>query len=84
MENSSVRVRAYSPGRYNILIVEPEPGELRAVYYETGYDLERSKPVEEGWMRDNAIGRHSFVEVNPPREVAAGELGEYVERELRG
>jgi hypothetical protein len=83
MSDSTLRLRAYSPGRYNILIVEPASGGLRAVYAETGYDLERSKPVEERWMYENAIGRHEFVEVRPPRSVPASGLREYVEWELR-
>src|SRR3712207_8271833 len=52
---------------YPILVVELPGGELRTLYYETGYDLGRAKGVEEDWLRENAIGRHSFVEVNPPR-----------------
>lgn len=80
--NETVRIRANSPGRYPILVVELPGGELRTLYFETGYDLERAKRVEEDWLRENAIGRHSFVEVDPPREVPASELGEYVRREL--
>jgi hypothetical protein len=80
----TVKIRANSPGRYPILIVELPNGELRAVYFETGYDLGRAKGVEEGWLRENAIGRHSFVEVDPPREVPAAGLGVYVGRELLG
>lgn len=77
-----VKIRANSPGRYPILVVELPGGELRAVYFETGYDLERSKGVEEEWLRENAIGRHSFVEVAPPHEVPVTSLGEFVRREL--
>lgn len=80
----TVKVRAYSPGRYPILVVEIAGGGLRTVYYETGYDLGSAKEVEEGWLRDNAIGRHSFVEVSPPREMPAGSLEDHVNRELLG
>lgn len=78
----TVRVRANSPGKYPILVVELGSGELRTVYFETGYDLGRAKPVGEEWLRENAIGRHSFIEVNPPVEMSAGSLGDYVRREL--
>ena len=78
----TVRIRAYSPGKYPILVVELAGGGLRTVYFETGYDLESAKEVEEGWLRENAIGRHSFVEVDPPREIPASSLKEYVNREL--
>ena len=64
--NESVRIRAYSPGEYPILVVELTSGGLRALYFETGYDLGRAKAVEEDWLLENAIGRHSFVEVDPP------------------
>ncbi len=77
-----VRLRAYSPGKYPILVIELPGGELRAVYFETGYDLRKAKEVEEDWLRENAIGRHSFVEVDPPREIAASSLEDYVSREL--
>jgi hypothetical protein len=77
-----VMVRAYSPGRYPILVIELASGELRTVYYETAYDLGNAKKVEEGWLRENAIGRHSFVEANPPREIPASSLKDYVSREL--
>ena len=79
-----MKILAYSPGRYPILVVELSPGELRTLYYETGYDLERTKPVTEEWLRENAIGRHSFVEVDPPREVPISTLRDYVSRELLG
>lgn len=82
MAQTKVKIRAHSPGRYPILILELPSGGLRAAYYETGYDLERTKPVEEGWMRENAIGRHSFIGVDPPREMQADELYGYVRREL--
>ena len=78
----TVRIRANSAGKYPILVVELGSGELRTVYFETGYDLGRAKPVEEDWLRENAIGRHSFIEVNPPVETTAGSLGDYVRREL--
>ncbi len=77
-----MKVRAYSPGRYPILVVELASGGLRTVYFETGYDLESAKEVEEGWLRENAIGRHSFVEASPPREIPASSLKDYVSREL--
>jgi hypothetical protein len=78
----TVKVRAYSPGKYPILVIELAGGGLRTVYFETGYDLESAKDVEEGWLRDNAIGRHSFVEVSPPRGIPASSLKDYVSREL--
>jgi len=80
----TVRIRAYSPGRYPILVVELTGGGLRTVYYETGYDLRRAKEVEEGWLKENAIGRHSFVRVSPSREMAVSSLKAYVDRELLG
>ena len=79
---TTVKVRANSPGRYPILIVELPSGELRATYFETDYDLERGKAVGEDWLRDNAIGRHSFVAVDPPAEVPAPSLGDYARREI--
>ena len=86
MENDqaqeSVRIRANSPGEFPILVVELPSGVLRAVYFETGYDLGGAKAVGEDWLRENAIGRHSFVEVDPPRKVQASDLGDYVGREL--
>lgn len=78
----NAKIFAHSPGRYPILIAELAPGEFRALYYETGYDPERSKPVTEEWMRENAVGRHSFVEVSPPRHVPAPALRDYVRKEL--
>jgi hypothetical protein len=77
-----VIIRAYSLGRYPILVVELRGGGLRTVYYETGYDLGSAKEVGEDWLIGNAIGRHSFVEVSPPREMPAGSLEIYVNREL--
>jgi len=86
MENDqahkSVRIRANSPGEFPILVVELPSGGLRTVYFETGYDLERAKTVEENWLQENALGRHSFIEVDPPVETPAGSLGDYVRREL--
>ncbi len=76
------KILAYSPGRYPILVAELSSGELQTLYYETGYDPERTKPVTEDWLRENALGRHSFVEVNPPREVPLSTLRDYVRREL--
>jgi hypothetical protein len=78
----SVKVRANSPGEYPILVVELPSGGLRTVYFETGYDLGRAKTVEEDWLLENAIGRHSFIEVDPPVETSARSLGDYVRREL--
>ena len=78
----NVIIRAYSPGRYPILVVELMGGGLRTVYYETGYDLGRAKEVDEDWLEENAIGRHSFIEVSPPREMPAGSLEGYVNREV--
>jgi hypothetical protein len=79
---NKVKIRAYSPGRYPILVVEVADGGLRTVYFETDYDLESAKKVGEGWLRENAIGRHSFVESNPPPEISASSLKDYVSREL--
>ncbi len=76
------KIRAHSPGRYPILVVELSSGELRTFYYETGYDPERTKPVTEDWLRENALGRHSFIEVDPPRELPLPALEDYVRREL--
>jgi hypothetical protein len=77
-----VKIRAYSPGKYPILVIELADGGLRAVYFETGYDLRSAKKVEEDWFRENAIGRHSFVESSPPLEISASSLKDYVSREL--
>ncbi len=82
MGENAAKILAYSPGRYPILVVESPPGELRTFYYETGYDPERTKPVSEDWLRENALGRHSFVELSSPREVEILALGDYVHREL--
>lgn len=81
---NSVKVRANSPGKYPILVVELPDGGLRTAYFETGYDLDRSKSVGEDWLRDNAVGRHSFVAVDPPAEVPATALETYARRELPG
>ncbi len=78
----TVRVRAHSAGRYPILVVELAGGELRTVYFETAYDLTSAKVVQEVWLRDNAIGRHGFVEADPPREIPASSIKDYVSREL--
>ena len=77
-----VKILAHSPGRYPILVVEFAPGELRTAYYETCYDLERTKPVTDDCMRDNAIGRHSFVGLDPPREMPPSALRDFVREEL--
>lgn len=82
--DATVKVRANSPGKYPILVVELPSGELRATYFETDYDLERGKTVEEDWLRDNAIGRHSFVAVEPPSEVDVPSLGDYARRGVIG
>ena len=79
---NKTRILAHSLGRYPILIVELPSGELRTFYYETNYDPEQTKPVTEEWLKENAIGRHSFVEVKPPREVPLSALADYVRREL--
>lgn len=83
MENNStetVIVRAYSPDERPILVLERGAGRLCTAYYETDYDLGSTKPVSEDWLRDNAIGRHSFEEVNPPLSLKANELRSYVDR----
>ena len=87
MENATdttVKVRAHSPGRFPILVVELPSGGLLATYFETDYVLDQAKTVEEGWLNDNAIGRHSFVAVNPPAEVPALSLKDYVNQNLLG
>ena len=76
-KEDKVKVRAYSPGRYLILILEFPSGELRTAYHEAGYDLERTKQVTEEWLSDNAIGRHGFVEVSPPEDVPISALKDY-------
>ena len=81
---NTVKVRANSPGKYPVLVVELPDGGLRTAYFETGYDLDRAKTVGEDWLRDNAIGRHSFVAEDPPAEVAAAALEDYARRELLG
>lgn len=78
----TVAVRAYSPDAHPILVLEREAGGLCVAYHETGYDLERTKDVAEEWLKDNAIGRHSFVEVDPPREMRSSEIKGYVDNEL--
>ena len=79
---NEARVLAHSPGRYPILVVELFTGDLQTFYYETGYDPEQTKSVTKDWLWENAIGRHSFVEVDPPYEVPVSSLGDYVRREL--
>ncbi len=69
-----MKVHAHSPGKHTILIVETPDGTFLATHPETGYDLEKGKPVERPWIKDNAIGRHSFIGVEPPEEVPANEL----------
>ena len=80
--DEKVKILANSPGKYPILVVELPSGELRVAYFETGYDLGRAKPVERAWLVENAVGRHSFVEVDPPIESTAGALGDHVRTEL--
>lgn len=82
MQESHVKIRAISPGRYPILVVELPSGELRVAYYETGYDLGRTRPAREDWLQENAIGRHSFTAVEPPEEMPADALEDYVRREV--
>ena len=79
-----VKIRAKSPGKYPILVIELPTGELLTTYYETGYTLEHTKPVSEEWMQENALGRHSFESIEPPEEVAAEALGDYVRRKVLG
>ena len=64
------------------MVIELPGSELRAVYFETGYDLGDAKEVREDWLRDNAIGRHSFVALDPPVEKPATSLADYVRSEL--
>jgi hypothetical protein len=80
--DENVKILAHSPGKYPILVVELPSGVLRAAYFETGYDLGHAKPVERTWLTENALGRHSFVEVNPPAETTAGSLTGYVRKKL--
>lgn len=82
--SETVKVRAKSPGKYPILVVELPTDELVTTYYETDYSIEHTKPVSEDWLKENALGRHSFIEVEPPEEVAAGTLEDYVRREVLG
>lgn len=74
---TTVAVHAHSPGERSILIVETPDGTYLALHSETGYDVEKGKPVEKDWITENAVGRHSFVEVSPPEEVEASELRGY-------
>ena len=78
----NVRILAHSPGNYPILVVELPSGELRTTYLETDYDLGHTKPVERDWLRDNAIGRHSFVALDPPVGKPATSLADYVRSKL--
>jgi hypothetical protein len=82
MTDATLKLRAYSPGKFPILVVQMPDDELRLLYYETYYDLEAYKPAKEDWLRDNAIGRHSFIEVETPKDLDASELKEYVESEI--
>lgn len=84
MQTGSVRVKAHSSGRYPILVVELENGELRTAYYEAGYALKDTKLVQESWLHENAIGRHGFIEVKPPKTLNALALKGYVESEVLG
>lgn len=83
-KENRVKIRAKSPGRYPILVLELPSGELLTAYYETGYDVECTKPVREDWLQDNAVGRHSFIVVDPPEELPADAIEDYVGRELLG
>jgi hypothetical protein len=78
----NVRILAHSPGKYPILVIELPSGELRTAYLETGYDLRHTKPVDRGWLQDNAIGRHSFVALDSPVEWPADSLADYARNEL--
>ncbi len=82
MTDTTLKLRAYSPGKFPILVVQTPDDELRLLYYETNYDPEAFKLAEEDWLRDNAIGRHSFIEVKTSKELDASELKEYVSREI--
>ncbi|MDQ3386572.1 MAG: hypothetical protein M3475_03075 [Actinomycetota bacterium] len=82
MTDITLKLRAYSPGKFPILVVQTPDDELRLLYYETDYDPEVFKPAKEDWLRDNAIGRHSFIEVETPKDLDASELKEYVESEI--
>ncbi|MGI8651159.1 MAG: hypothetical protein ACR2KW_12415 [Rubrobacter sp.] len=75
--SGTVKVVARSPGRFPVLIVESTSGKLLATHFETDYDLGAGKPVEPDWVRDNAIGRHSFLEVDPPEELDPEQLPDY-------
>lgn len=77
-----VKIRAKSPGKHPILVIELPSGELRTAYFETTYDLELTKPVSEDWLKENALGRHSFIEVAPPEEMPPEDLKDYVRREI--
>ena len=80
--DEEVKILAHSPGKYPILVVERPSGELFTAYFETGYDLGRAKTVDRDWLEENAIGRHSFVGLNPPVEMPAASLADYVRREI--
>ena len=80
--NESIKILAHSPGKYPILVIERQSGELCTAYFETDYDLGRTKPVDRDWLTENAIGRHSFVEVIPPAQAPASSLANYVRSEL--
>lgn len=78
--NTKLKLRAHSPGEFPILAVETAEGELRLLYYETGYDLDQFKPASEDWLRDNAVGRHSFVKLDPARDITPEELKNVAQR----
>jgi hypothetical protein len=82
MTDATLKLRAYSPGKFPILVVQMPDDELRLLYYETDYDLEAYKPAEENWLRDNAIGRHSFIKVEISKELDASRIQDYVESEI--
>lgn len=75
--SETVRVIARSPGEFPVLIVESSAGKLLATHFEVSYDIGAGKIVEADWVRDNAIGRHSFIPVEPPAEVPIDGLKEY-------
>ena len=75
----AVKVVARSPGKYPILIIQTASGGFFATHFESGYDLGAGKPVREEWIKDNAIGRHSFVAVEPPKELPPEDLPGYAE-----
>ena len=80
MTDANLKLRAYSPGPFPILAIQTPEGDLRLLYYETNYDPDQFKPASEDWLRENAVGRHSFVELDPARDLTAEELKNIAER----